>query len=151
MANLTYQQEFIVSVRDYIEPLLEADWQEIEHNKGIRPLDPDWDMYADLEANDALRIYTVRDGRKLVGYFVVGLVPDLHSKGNRQAAADVIYLHPDYRKGLVGYKLFKFAEDNLRQEGFRSLLVTTTEVNPIDPIISRLGYNKVETKYEKVL
>lgn len=151
MANFTYQQEFIVSVRDYIEPLLQADWQEIEHNKSIRPLDPDWDMYAKLEANDALRIYTVREGRRLVGYFVVGIVPNLHCKGTHQAAADVIYLHPDYRKGLTGYKLFKFAESSLKQEGFSSLIVTTTEVNPIDPIINRLGYSKVETKYEKVL
>ena len=29
--------------------------------------------------------------------------------------------------------------------------VTTTEINPIDPILDRLGYSKIETKFEKVL
>ena len=151
MASLSYQQEFLIHVIDYVKPLLQTDWQEIEHNKSIRPLDPDWDAYFDLEAKGVLRVYTVRDIRKLVGYFVVCIVPNLHCKGNTQAVADVIYLHPEYRQGFTGYKLFKFAEDCLREEGFSSLIVTTTEMNPIDPLIGRLGYKKIETKYEKVL
>ena len=54
-------------------------------------------------------------------------------------------------KGLTGYKLFKFAERCLREDGIKVLHLTTTEANPIDAIMQKLGYNKIETKFEKVL
>jgi len=148
---LKYQQEFLDTFRKDVGDLLEKDYEEIEHNKELRSLDPDWDIYTVLEEQGSLMIFTCRDGLKLIGYFVVVTTPDLHSKGSTLAVADVIFLDKDYRSGLTGYKLFKFAEDCVRKDGLKSLHVTTTEMNPIDPLMIRLGYSKIETKYEKVL
>lgn len=149
--KITYQQEFLYKVVDDVKPLLEQDWQEIEHNKDLLPLDPDWDAYETLEQQGMLQIYTVRDSGKLVGYFPVVIFPSLHSKGRMLVANDVIYLHKDYRKGSVGTRLFKFVEKCLKEDGYKVLYVTTTEQYPIDPLMKRLGYNKTETKFEKVL
>ncbi len=96
-------------------------------------------------------IFTCRDDLKLVGYFVVIITPNLHCKGDTLAVADVIYLDKEYRSGLLGYKLFLFAESCIRDDGYKTLQVTTTEMNPIDPLMLKLGYSKVETKFEKVL
>lgn len=148
---LKYQQEFLHDFKADVGDLLQKDYEEIEHNKELRNLDPDWDIYGILEDQGSLMIFTCRDGLKLVGYFVVVTTPDLHSKGSTLAVADVIFLDKEYRSGLTGYKLFKFAEDCVRKDGFKSLHVTTTEMNPIDPLMIRLGYSKIETKYEKVL
>lgn len=148
---LSYQQEFLSQVEDDIKPLLEKDWLEIEHSKHTRVLDPDWEAYYKVESSDMLRIFTVRDDNLLVGYFVVLLIPSLHNKGLVQGVVDIIYLDKEYRKGFTGYKLFKFSEKCLREDNIKVMHVTTTEINPIDPILDRLGYSKIETKFEKVL
>ena len=148
---LKYQQEFLYDFKADVGDLLQKDYEEIEHNKELRNLDQDWDIYGILEEQGSLMIFTCRDGLKLVGYFVVVTAPNLHSKGSTLAVAEVIFLDKEYRVGLTGYKLFKFAEDCVRKDGFKSLHVTTTEMNPIDPLMIRLGYAKIETKYEKVL
>tara|TARA_R110002167_G_scaffold284302_1_gene489455 strand:- start:3332 stop:3784 length:453 start_codon:yes stop_codon:yes gene_type:complete len=148
---VSYQQEFLSQVEEDIKPLLEKDWLEIEHNKSVKTLDPDWDAYYNIESSNMLRIFTARDNIKLVGYFVVLLIPSLHNKGLVQGVVDIIYLDKEYRKGFTGYKLFKFSEKCLREDNIKVIHVTTTEVNPIDPILDRLGYSKIETKFEKVL
>jgi len=147
----SYQQEFISSVKNDITDLLHKDWSEIEHRKDIRPFNPDWDAYEALEQANMLKIFTVRENDRLVGYHVNIVAPSLHSKGVSQASADVVYLHPDYRKGFTGYKLFKFAEKCLKEDGVNILHLTATEANPIGPLMSKLQYDKIETKYEKVL
>ena len=146
-----YKQEFLNSVKNDIHSLLELDWKEIEHNKTNFPLDPDWDMYHKLEELNILRIFTCRDGDRLVGYFVPHIIPNIHSRGNIIAVAEIIYVLEEYRSGMTGYKLFKFAEKCIKEDGVKILHVTTTEKNPIDPMMKRLGYSKVETKFEKVL
>jgi len=148
---VTYQQEFLSQVKDDIVPLLMLDWQEIEHRKSIRKLDPDWDAYYGLEDAGILRIFTARDGEKLIGYFVSTMTPSLHCKGVIQALADVIFLLPEYRRGMTALKLFKFAEKCLRDDGVHVLHVTTTEVNKIDAMMFRLGYSKTEATFERVL
>ena len=148
---IKYQQEFVAQVEDEIEALLLEDWEEIEHNKDLNKLSPDWEMYSKLEELGILYIFTCRDGEVLVGYFVVIVSPSLHSKGNLVVSADVIFLSKPYRKGLTGYKLFVFSQDCLKADGHKTLQVTTTERNPIDKFMLRLGYSKTETKFEKVL
>ena len=151
MLKIKYQQEFLSQFQNDAQELLKQDWDEIAHNKDMRKLDPDWAIYEFLEKQGQLYIFTCRDGLKLVGYFLVIITPNLHSKGDTLAVTDVIYLDKKYRSGLLGYKLFLFAESCIKEDGYKVLQVTTTEMNPIDPIMLRLGYAKVETKFEKVL
>ena len=147
----TYQQEFINSVKSDITPLLYLDWLEIEHRKDIREFDPDWEAYETLEQAGILKVFTVRSEGELIGYYSCIVSSSLHCRGLLQATIDAIYLHPNYRKGLTGYKLIKFAEKCLKEDGVKIILLGTTEVNPIDPLLLKLGYSKTEVKFEKVL
>jgi len=148
---ITYQQEPLHKVIHEINNLLYLDWQEVGRLEELYPLEPDWELYQIIEDNGSLRIFTARDSSKLIGYFTVVSSPSLHSKGKLIASNDVIFLHPAYRKGFVGVKLFKFAEKCIKEDGFQQLQVSYTEKFDISPILSMLGYTKVETKFEKRL
>lgn len=148
---ITYQQEALVSVIKDVTELARLDWEEINHDKEAYPFDPDWSLYELLEDTASLFIFTARDKGKLVGYFSVVKSPSLHSKGKFLFCNDVIYLHKDYRKGFVGVRLFKFVEDCLREDGCTNLQVIFTDRYDITPLLTRLDYRHIESKFEKKL
>lgn len=148
---LKYKQEFLVTFVPDVLELVERDWLEVQHDSSTSKLDPDWDSYKLLEDNNSLYVFTCRDNDKLVGYFTVFILPNLHSKGSTRAVNDAIFLDKPYRKGFAGIKLIKFAESCIRDDGHKMLSVSTTEINPIDSLMVRLGYYKVSTSFEKVL
>jgi GNAT superfamily N-acetyltransferase len=148
---LKYQQEFLNSFIPEVSELAERDWLEVQHNTTAVKLDPDWDSYKSLEKQGSLYVFTCRDDNKLVGYFTALIVPNLHSKGHFRVMNDAIFLDKPYRKGFAGVRLIKFAEDCIKQDGHSTLLINTTEINPIDKLMDRLGYTKIVTSFEKEL
>lgn len=148
---ITYQQESLVTVIKDVGELARLDWEEINHDDEAYPFDPDWDLYSALEDVGALSIFTVRDGDRLVGYFSVVKSPNPHSKGKFIFCNDVIFLHKDYRKGFVGHKLFQFVEKCLKEDGCTNLQVIFTQQYNITPLLTKLGYKPIESKFEKRL
>lgn len=149
--RVNYQQEFLVQVENDIRPLLEEHWQEIALNRDKIKLNPDWEMYHYLESKDLLKIFTAREGDKLVGYFVVVTSYNLHYKDHIFAVNDVIYLHPDYRKGRTGIKLIQFAEKCLQQDGVSVLTINTKVHRPFDVVMKFLGFGLIERVYSKYI
>jgi len=148
---ITYQQESLLTTQKELEALSKLEWEEVNHFKDIFPLDIDWGLYYQLEDLGLFKIFTVRDGGKLVGYFSVIVSPAIHSSGRFRVGNDALFLHKGYRKGFTGVRLIKFVEKCLREDGFHQLQITFTENNDITPILIWLGYEKVETKFEKRL
>lgn len=147
---ITYQQEFLATVEKDIRPLLEEDYEEIEQKKSLRKLNPDFEAYAEVEVIGGLKIFTCRDDGVLVGYMTVLLGPDLHDKGEFVAAQDVLFLTKSHRKGMTGVKLIRFAEKCLKEDGYKSLFITTT-TEKAGKLMGKLGYQKLEEKFEKEL
>jgi GNAT superfamily N-acetyltransferase len=148
---MIYQQEFLVQVKDDIRPLLEEHWHEIALNKDKIKLNPDWEMYEHLEDQGHLKIFTAREEDKLAGYFVVVTSYSLHYKDHVFATNDVLFLHPDYRKGRTGIKLIQFAEKCLKQDGVSVLFVNTKVHKPFDILMEFLGFNLIERSYSKYI
>jgi GNAT superfamily N-acetyltransferase len=130
-------------------PLLQQDWEEVGDH--TLPLEPDVDAYLNLEDSGIIKTFTARVDNKLVGYFVVICSPSLQSKNAKIATNDVIFVDKAYRKLLVGPRLFKFVERCLKEDGYERLYVATTEKHKIDDGLTRMGYRKIETRFEKVL
>jgi len=150
--EITYQQEFIAGCdREEAETLMKIDWDEIDHPAKGTEFSIDWDTYQKLEDMGGLKVFTARSNGTLVGYFSVALSPSLNSKSVVNVVSDAFYLHPEYRKGFAGVKLFKFVEKCLKEDGLNNLVVTSTEAYPIDNFLTRLGYSKAETLYQKEL
>jgi GNAT superfamily N-acetyltransferase len=146
-----YQQEFLIQVENEARPLLEQHWQEIALNKDKIKLNPDWEVYHSLEQANALKIFTARAEGELVGYFVVMVQPNPHYKDHLFASNDIIYLHPDYRKGRTGLKLIQFAEGCLKEDGVSVLTINTKVHKPFDRVMEFLGFGLIERVYSKYI
>lgn len=148
---ITYRQESLVTTKADIIPLLEKHWEEVALNKEKIKLNPDWDAYANLEDAGILKIFTARDDRKLVGYFVVFVKSHIHYKDHLFCYNDVIFVDEEYRKGFTSPRLIKFAEKCLKADGVEVMIVNTKRHKPFDSLLVWLGYKHIENLYSKVL
>ena len=148
---IEYRQECLKTTRTDCLPLIHSHWHEVALNKDSIKLSPDWDEYQRLDDSGVLRIYTARDGAKLVGYFVLIVSKSLHYKDHKFAVNDILFMDKDYRKGSVAIKLLRFAEKILKADGVSLMMVNTKVHQPFDPLMERLGYNLIERIYSKNL
>lgn len=147
--SVSLQQEFLFNIKEEILPLLQKDWEEV--GDPSLPLNPDVEAYLNLESSGVVKTFTARVDNKLVGYFVVICTTSLQSRNVKVASNDVIFVDKAYRNLLIGPRLFRFVEKCLKEDGYSRLYVTTTEKHKIDDGLNRMGYRKIETKFEKVL
>lgn len=115
--TLTLRREPIDNVLESgLEPLLEAHWQEVAHDKESIPLSVDWDGYRSDERNGSFLPLALRRDGKLIGYnaFIIGR--SRHYKNHIFANNDVIYLKPEER-GIDGVWMVLEAERILRALG----------------------------------
>lgn len=143
--------ETLEEARYDAENLLKLHWEQIALNKDKIKLNPDWETYKALEDSGILKIFTAREGATLVGYFVVTVMRNLHYKDHLFASNDLIFLHPDHRKGLVGAKLIQFAEEHLKRMGVSVMTVNTKMHKPFDKLLKWLGFTHIENLYSKYL
>ena len=148
---LEFKQEFINDVKPEIVNLINLHWEEIALNKDVIKLNPDWKSYYNLEDNNKLKIFTARYDNVLIGYFIVIIHVNLHYKDHLFASNDILYLHPDYRKGFAGIKLIKYAEKCIKEDGISVMTINVKEHKSFGVILERLDYTPEETVYSKPL
>jgi GNAT superfamily N-acetyltransferase len=146
---MDYQQEFFSSCYDEAKSLLQMHWDEVALNKDVIKLNPDVEQYEDAEASGCLKIFTARDQGRLVGYFALTVQRSLHYQDHLFAHNDVIFLHPDYRKGFTAAKLIKFAVDCMAEDGVSVVTINTKTHKPFDVLLQRLGFKHIESVYAK--
>lgn len=139
-------------VQPEIAELCKLHWEEIALDKDI-PLAPDWDAYARLDDAGMLRPYVARnEGGELVGYSVFFVSPAMHYRHSLQANQDVVFLHPDYRRGRLGMSLLTLAEDSLRAEGVQVIHHHVKQAHPaLGRVLERMGYGVADIIYKKRL
>ena len=151
MSQIKYQQEFLDNVKDEALALIKDHFEEVYPARHVYDLDMDWDTYRQLEDMNLLKIFTARDNKILVGYLWVIVSPNIHSKGSFVAADDGLFVAKSHRRDYVAINLIKFVEKCLKEDGFKVFHISGTEENPIDSLMNRMGYDKIEIKYQKVL
>ena len=149
--RLKYQQEFLRKIRHELYQLFLAHWREIALNKDKIRLNPDWDAYFQLEAEGRLDIFTARDDGVLVGYVFVLKTRHLHYKDHLMAMTDLVYLHPDHRKGWNAKRLFQFAEDCMKEDGVSTFTIGMKHHKPFSAILDRMGYSPQDVTYSKYI
>ncbi len=147
---ITYQIESYRKTRE--NGLIEMHYQEIASDKDAIPLDPEWETYDALEDSGNLVCITVRDAGVLIGYAVFILRWHLHYRTTRFAANDVIYVHPDYRKGTtIGRDLILRSEKELREYGVDKIQWHVKCYKNWSPILRRMGYVNEEVLCTKLI
>lgn len=127
-------------VSEDIKELIKLHYEEIAVNKDVIPLDPDWDKYKSLCDNGLLMIITARDEGKLIGYSIFFITNHLHYKSTVYANNDLLYLHPDYRRGSLGIKFIKTSEIYLKQKGVAKIMWHIKFNKDFRVLLHRMGY-----------
>lgn len=148
---VSYQIETYDEVINEIKPLLMAHWEEIALHKNIRKLNPDYDRYRAMEKMEGLQIATARAEGVLVGYSIDFIVPHPHYKDCIMALNDIIFLKPEFRRGMTAYKLIKFEKDALKKRGVVIHQISMKLKHDFGRLTERLGYSEVERIVEGVL
>lgn len=106
MNTITTAIEPFGTVFQEIQALVPLHWREVALYQDDYPLKLNVQQYARLNMAGALVIFTARNDRgRLVGYHLTIRAPHLHYD-LMTSASDMYWLHPDYRQGMNGVKLF---------------------------------------------
>jgi GNAT superfamily N-acetyltransferase len=146
---ITYKQEPLSLAENEVTPLAVLEWEESGHP--TEDLNIAWEDYFRLEDHGQLKFFTARDSELLVGYFVVLITAPFTSKHSPIGYYEAVYVHKNYRKSTVAKRLFSFVEGCMKDDGILRVIASSSSKNPIGKFLTRMGYNEIETKYEKVL
>lgn len=131
-------------------PLWKAHHEEIAGGH-YGPLDPDLRVYERCFAVGTLRIFTVRVAGALQGYQVFMVSPHPHSKRSLQAVQDILYIAPQARRGLCGYRFIKWCGEQLKREGVKIIHQHISARHDFGRILYRLGYDLEDLVFSKNL
>jgi GNAT superfamily N-acetyltransferase len=147
---ITYQVEKYEDCIGEIKPSLNEHYEELSVTKTF-PLDPDWDAYVRLSEAGSLKVITCRKDGVIVGYMFFLLHYNLHYRTMLTAIEDLYYLRKEERKGRVGIKLFKYAEEYLKSIGVNRVLLGTKVHLDNSRLFEYLGYSFVEKMHSKMI
>ncbi len=135
-----------------LAPLLKR--QQDEVGRTYQDFDPDWNRYFEYERAGVLRIWTARDEcGVLVGYFVGLVVHGLHAASTRHCYADLFWLAPEWRDGLLGLRFLRSVVTATKGLGVQVLRWETNDTFSPDAngrsrvarLLERIGFVAVGT------
>lgn len=148
---ITYQREEWHACLEEMEALWPLHWEEVAGDKDVIKLEPNYAMYDSLVSTGQLHLITARADGKLIGYHVSIVRPHLHYVNSLSAFTDMYFIHPDFRKGMVGVNIFRAAEKSLKQRGVQKMFTGTKLSLDMGRIFERLGWKETERLYTKVI
>jgi GNAT superfamily N-acetyltransferase len=92
--------------------------------------DCDWSFYAAAAAAGLLQIFTARADGVLIGYAVFIVRKHPHYKRHTWANNDVIWVHPDHRRGGVGRDFVRFFVAAFGEQGVDVMHMRTKVAHP---------------------
>jgi len=149
---ITFAVERFSDVYVELLPLLAEHYAEIStHKDHDVPLDPMVEIYKAREADGSLLMIIGREAGRIVAYFVAFVAPGLHYRSCLTCSPDIFFVDPEYRKGRTGIRMFSFAESELRRRGVKRWAVGSKVQHDASALFRYLGFQPVETMFEKWL
>ena len=146
---MRYKPETVADVIEEMVVLNQMHYDEIATHRHIKRLDPDYSRYYSLEEAGCLRIFTARDSGCLVGYFITFITPHMHYQECIYALNDILYVHPDYRKSTVSYRLIVNAIEDIKENTGANVLCLHMKVKyPFRHLLTKLGFQLTEENWE---
>ncbi len=143
------EERVTLKLLEEVWPLLELHEEEL--NIWGRKLSPDKAMYIRSSALGTFAAYIAREDGKVIGYAAYWIVRHPHYE-IAVASQDILFLHKDYRKGLLGVRLIKESEKGLKEKHNVEIVTQFTKPHlPLDKLFVRLGYKEIEKVYGKEL
>ena len=146
-SRLTAHVESLTERLEELKPLLPLHWEELALDKDKVPLDPQYDVYLQRDAQGQVILVTLRQEGRLMGYFVGFIAPGLHYKTCLTCTLDIFYVHPDVRGRMGGVRLFKAVKAELQRRGVKRWFVGSKLHKDASRLFEALGFAPVETYY----
>lgn len=150
--NYLFSKESFAKISGDSLDLLDAHYEEVGSLNDVVPLDPDWDGMFYYESKGQLVSCVVRlaETGKVLGYAMYILTPTLHAKNTLHAISDVVYIVPEWRKGLMAFKFLNFVERHCKMAGAK-VMHTFMPAKVSAAVMERVGHKIYEVTYMKVL
>jgi hypothetical protein len=148
---ITFQKEAPQPFTQDALELFQNHYEEIAERTDIIKLDPDLDLYDILYKKGSLEIHTAREDGKLIGYSIWFLSNHVHYKKSLTASSDVLYISPEYRKGMFGIKFIKWTTEEIKKCNPQRIMFHVKPFLDYSAILERNGANFFEKIYTLVL
>ncbi len=138
-------EPFMAQVEE-LKPLLPLHWEELAIFKDRMPLDPQWNVYATLEAAGQLLYVPLRNTGSLIGYFIGVITPGLHYRQTLTCKMDICFIVREHR-GRAGTLLFDAVKAELLRRGVKLWWVGSKDHHPIEGFYEAFGFERQETYF----
>ncbi|MCP1173798.1 hypothetical protein [Ralstonia chuxiongensis] len=133
-------------------PLLHEHYAEISTHKDHEvSLEPMVEIYQSREAEGALLVIVGREEGQIVAYMLCFIAPGLHYRSCLTCTPDIFYVDADKRTGMTGVRMFRFIEKELKRRGVKRWAVGSKVQHDASALFRFIGFEPVETTYEKWL
>lgn len=144
-------EEFSPDLMSELFPLLVDHYEEVAMYKDKIKLNPSFKWYYQQHKAGALHIVVARDEGKVVGYFVTIISTNPHYQDHLFGVNDILYVDPSHRGTTLAVRLFKYAEEKLRERGVSVMTLHMKTAHPFTDFAERLGYDQAEYNYTKYI
>ncbi len=136
------------------ELLILSRLQQAEVGEDYEPYSPDWNQYFAFERGGSCAVWTARvlKGGTLAGYVIWLTVRGLHSIEHIFAKADLVYLLPEWRDGLTGYRFLKSAVNAIEAQHPDFVHVETNDLykgGRMGVLLKRLGFRRIGSVWQR--
>ena len=136
------------------ELLILSRLQQAEVGENYQPYNPDWSRYFAMDRAGSCGVWTARplNHGALVGYIIWLTFRGLHCLDTIFASADLIYMSPEWRDGLRGYKFLKSGIAAVAAQNPDIIHVETNllyKQGGMGLLLQRLGFRKIGEVYER--
>lgn len=150
--NITMNREYFANgFLEEIKPILPLHWEELGLSHDLKPLDPLYDRYIQLEKQGCFHIFTMRADGELIGYNLSFLHYHLHYGSTYTALNDIYYVKKEYRRGGLGLAFFKDWELVMKDLGVKQLIQATKMHSDNSKMFEYLGYTHSDQVFVKMI
>jgi hypothetical protein len=111
---------------------------------------PNKDRYKQIEELGLLRLFTMRDAGKLVGYCVMFISHHMHYPTTLWAHQDVLFVVPEWR-GFAAIRFIRTIDRALKESGVKYVIRQVTTKKNFSRTLVRMGYEELETSFMRGL
>lgn len=134
------------------QELFPIHWQELALNKDKISLAIDEPRFRKIYEDGLLLIVGARQEVRLVGYFVAMILPHIHYKdAGNMAFTDMYYIHPEFRKGGAGVKMFLAVERIFKAKGVVKAYISSKVHQDNSALFEKLGWHFSDKSYTKMI
>jgi len=150
--GIKFNAEPLMDCLQEVKRLHLLQWEELKMSARGLEFNPDYDKFLESNLEGKYVVFTARQNGMLVGNSAFWLFPSTYTQ-KVTAQEDNIYLLPEFRKGLVGIKFFKYCEEVLKSIGVSEINFSFSENSDqrMKKIWERMGYTMKYIQMSKVL